>query len=82
MNFFFRVFGVLSGQEPAHQLANDDGGGLENLPVGGDLAGYSKMGAELILDGTAHLVAGNLIGHCFSFLHAWLLRRRAAVRQP
>ena len=63
VNFFFRVFGVLSGQEPAHQLANDDGGGLEDLPVGGDLAGYSKMGAELILDGAAHLVAGNLVGH-------------------
>ena len=63
VNFFFRVFGVLSRQEPAHKLANNDGGGLEDLPVGGDLAGYSKMGAELILDGAAHLVAGNLVGH-------------------
>ena len=60
---FFRVARVLDGEQAAHKLADDYGCGLEYLLVGGVLAAYAELRAELILYRAADFVSGYLIIH-------------------
>ena len=57
MNLFFRAGGILRRQKAAHNLADNDSGGLKYLIVGGVLSGDAEMGAQLILNGAAHFIA-------------------------
>ena len=63
MYFFIVALGILRYQQTAHDLADHDGGRLENLVVGSRGAGDAEMGAELVLNRAAHFVAGNLTDH-------------------
>ena len=54
---------ALERQNAAHDLADDDGAGLEHLFVRCVQGRDAEVRAELILDGAAHLVTGDLIGH-------------------
>ena len=51
------LFRVLGGEKPAHYLAYDYRGGLKDLVVACVFACNGEVGAELILDGAADLVA-------------------------
>jgi len=57
MDFFLAALGILRHQQAAHDLADHDGGRLEDLVVSGLSAGDGEMGAQLVLNGAAHLVA-------------------------
>ena len=63
VDFLFGVTGILRGQKAAHDLTDDHGGGAEHLLVGGGGGSGGKIGAELVLDGAAHFIAGNLSDH-------------------
>ena len=63
MYFFFTLFGILNGQQTAHQFTDDDGGRLEDLFVGSLLTGDGELCAELIFNRAADFFAGNLIDH-------------------
>ena len=45
VDFFLMVRGILYGKKTAHQLSNDDGGSLEDLVIGGGLAGHTENSA-------------------------------------
>ena len=60
---FFRVARVLDGEQAAHKLADDYGRGLKYLLVGGVLAAYAELRAELILYRASDFVSGYLIVH-------------------
>ena len=68
VDFLFGVAGILRGQEAAHDLANDHGGGPEDLLVGGGGGSGGEVGTELVFDGAAHFVAGNLCNHSGKYL--------------
>ena len=57
MDFFLAALRILRYQQAAHDLADHNGGRLEDLVVGGRGAGDGEMGAQLVLNGAAHLVA-------------------------
>ena len=62
---------ALERQNAAHDLADDDGAGLEHLFVRCVQRRDAEVRAELVLNGAAHLVTGDLIGHTthvFKFL--------------
>ena len=63
MDFLFRPVGILDRQKAAHDLADHHGRGLEDLIVRGLGGGGRKMGAKLVLNGGADLVAGNFTNH-------------------
>ena len=63
VDFLLHMAGILGRQKTAHDLADHHGRGLEDLILGGLLAGRGKIGAELILNGAAHFVAGNFSDH-------------------
>ena len=60
---FFRVARVLDGEQAAHKLTDDYSCGLEYLLVGGVLAAYAELRAELILYRASDFVSGYLIVH-------------------
>ena len=63
MDFLLRPAGILHRKKAAHDLPDHHGRGLEHLIVR-SLGGCGrKMGAELVLNGRADLVAGNFTNH-------------------
>ena len=63
MHLALRRRRALEGQNAAHNLADDDGAGLKHLFVRCVQGRDAEVRAELILNGAAHLVTGDLIGH-------------------
>ena len=86
VNFLFGVARILHRQKTAHELTDDHGGSLEDLFVGRGFAGGSEVGTELIFDGAAHLVSGNLSDHMGKYLQKYeyvtLGKRRRGGCQP
>ena len=76
--------GALEGQNAAHDLADDDGAGLEHLFVRCVQGRDAEVRAQLILDEAAHLVTGDLIGHTthvFQFLsNCVIYRKQSGIR--
>ncbi len=81
VDLFFRAVGILHGQEAAHDLADHDGGRLENLVIGRGGSGSAEVGAELVLNGAAHFVAGNFTDHS-GYVPPEELRKRRNGREP
>ncbi len=63
--------GIFGDLQTTHELAQNNGRGLENLSVGGVLSGNAKVGTELILNGTADLFTRNLTFHRFPPKKVW-----------
>ena len=68
VNFLLGTPGILGRQETAHDLADHHGCGAEDLLFGSGGAGRGKIGTELVFNGAAHLVAGNLSNHMGKYL--------------
>ena len=63
-------------------LADDDGRGLKDLLVGRGLGRDAEVCAELVGNGAAQLVAGNLIGHWHKYISSFTGFVRVRVRCP
>ena len=57
MDFLFGRACLLRGQRPGHYLPYHHGRGLKHLIVGSVGGGYAEMGAQLVFNGAANLIA-------------------------
>ena len=82
VDFLFGVAGILHRQEAAHDLADDHGGGAKDLLVGSIGGSGGKIGAELVFNGAAHFVAGNLSDHRGKYLQRNESRKEIRFLRP
>ena len=63
VDFLLLPVRIFYGQEAAHHLTDDDGRGLKNLRLGGVVGRNTEMRAQLVGNGAADFVTGNLTKH-------------------
>ena len=63
MNFFLDAVRILNGEEAAHKFTDDNGRGLKNLLFRRIVGRDAEVGTELVGNGTADFITGNLTNH-------------------